>query len=141
LQEVVIVSAVRTPIASFGGALKGYGVTNLGALVIKDAIRRAGIQADQVDEVIMGNVLQAGLGQNPARQAALKAGLSVETTAQTINVVCGSGLKSIILAAQAIMTGDADIVVAGGMEIMTDAPFLLYWNRPDGVNAWATEQS
>lgn len=125
MQEVVIVSGVRTPIASFGGALKGYGATNLGALVIKEAVRRAGIQGEQVDEVIMGNVLQAGLGQNPARQAALKAGLPVETTAQTINVVCGSGLKSIVSAAQAIMAGDADIVVAGGMEIMSDAPFVL----------------
>ncbi|MCB8816698.1 acetyl-CoA C-acetyltransferase [Desulfosporosinus shakirovi] len=125
MQEVVIVSGVRTPIASFGGALKGYGAANLGALVIKEAVRRAGIQGEQVDEVIMGNVLQAGLGQNPARQAALKAGLPVETTAQTINVVCGSGLKSIVSAAQAIMAGDADIVVAGGMEIMSDAPFVL----------------
>ncbi|SHI26884.1 acetyl-CoA C-acetyltransferase [Desulfosporosinus lacus] len=125
MQEVVIVSGVRTPIASFGGALKGYGATNLGALVIKEAVRRAGIQGEQVDEVIMGNVLQAGLGQNPARQAALKAGLPVETTAQTINVVCGSGLKSVVSAAQAIMAGDADIVVAGGMEIMSDAPFVL----------------
>lgn len=125
MQEVVIVSAVRTPIASFGGALKGYGAANLGALVIQEAVRRAGIQGEQVDEVIMGNVLQAGLGQNPARQAALIAGLPVETTAQTINVVCGSGLKSIVSAAQAIMAGDADIVVAGGMEIMSDAPFVL----------------
>ncbi|MGI1659178.1 MAG: acetyl-CoA C-acetyltransferase [Desulfitobacterium sp.] len=125
MQEVVIVSAVRTPIGSFGGALKGYGAVNLGALVIKEAVHRAGIQGEQVDEVIMGNVLQAGLGQNPARQASLKAGLPVETTAQTINVVCGSGLKSIVLAAQAIMTGDAEIVVAGGMESMSDAPFVL----------------
>ncbi|AGA70121.1 acetyl-CoA acetyltransferase [Desulfitobacterium dichloroeliminans LMG P-21439] len=125
MQDVVIVSAVRTPIASFGGALKGYGAIDLGALVIKEAVHRAGIQGEQVDEVIMGNVLQAGLGQNPARQAALKAGLPVETTAQTINVVCGSGLKSIALAAQAIMAGDAEIVVAGGMESMSDAPFLL----------------
>lgn len=129
MQEVVIVSAVRTPIASFGGALKGYGATNLGALVIKEAIRRAGIQGEQVDEVIMGNVLQAGLGQNPARQAALKAGLPVETTAQTINVVCGSGLKSVISAAQAIKSGDADIVVAGGMENMSNAPFVLEQTR------------
>jgi len=129
LQKVVIVSAVRTPIASFGGALKGYGVTDLGALVIKEAVHRAGIQGEQVDEVIMGNVLQAGLGQNPARQAALKAGLPVETTAQTINMVCGSGLKSVVLAAQAIISGDADIVVAGGMESMSDAPFVLEQTR------------
>ncbi|AFL98986.1 acetyl-CoA acetyltransferase [Desulfitobacterium dehalogenans ATCC 51507] len=125
MQDVVIVSAVRTPIASFGGTLKGYGAINLGALVIQEAVHRAGIKGEQVDEVIMGNVLQAGLGQNPARQVALKAGLPVETTAQTINVVCGSGLKSVVLAAQAIMAGDADSVVAGGMESMSDATFLL----------------
>ncbi|TWH58416.1 acetyl-CoA acetyltransferase [Desulfitobacterium sp. LBE] len=125
MQDVVIVSAVRTPIASFGGALQGYGAVNLGALVIREAVQRAGIQGEQVDEVIMGNVLQAGLGQNPARQAALKAGLPVETTAQTINVVCGSGLKAVIAAAQAIRAGDAEIVAAGGMESMSDAAFLL----------------
>ncbi|WP_018214295.1 acetyl-CoA C-acetyltransferase [Desulfitobacterium hafniense] len=125
MQDVVIVSAVRTPIASFGGALQGYGAVNLGALVIREAVQRAGIQGKQVDEVIMGNVLQAGLGQNPARQAALKAGLPVETTAQTINVVCGSGLKAVIAAAQAIRAGDAEIVAAGGMESMSDAAFLL----------------
>lgn len=125
MQDVVIVSAVRTPIASFGGALQGYGAVNLGALVIREAVQRAGIQGEQVDEVIMGNVLQAGLGQNPARQAALKAGLPVETTAQTINVVCGSGLKAVVAAAQAIRAGDAEIVAAGGMESMSDAAFLL----------------
>lgn len=125
MQDVVIVSAVRTPIASFGGALQGYGAVNLGALVIREAVQRAGIQGEQVDEVIMGNVLQAGLGQNPARQAALKAGLPVETTAQTINVVCGSGLKAVIAGAQAIRAGDAEIVAAGGMESMSDAAFLL----------------
>ncbi|KUO65053.1 MAG: acetyl-CoA acetyltransferase [Gracilibacter sp. BRH_c7a] len=125
MQEVVIVSAVRTPMASFGGALKGYGAINLGALVIQEAVRRAGIKGEQVDEVIMGNVLQAGLGQNPARQAALKAGLPVETTAQTINMVCGSGLKTVVSAVQTIMAGDADIIVAGGMESMSDAPFVL----------------
>ena len=125
MQDVVIVSAVRTPIASFGGALQGYGAVNLGALVIREAVQRAGIQGKQVDEVIMGNVLQAGLGQNPARQAALKAGLPVETTAQTINVVCGSGLKAVVAAAQAIRAGDAEIVAAGGMESMSDAAFLL----------------
>ncbi|SHN50953.1 acetyl-CoA C-acetyltransferase [Desulfitobacterium chlororespirans] len=125
MQDVVIVSAVRTPIASFGGALQGYGAVNLGALVIREAVQRAGIQGKQVDEVIMGNVLQAGLGQNPARQAALKAGLPVETTAQTINVVCGSGLKAVVAAAQAIRGGDAEIVAAGGMESMSDAAFLL----------------
>lgn len=125
MQDVVIASAVRTPIASFGGALQGYGAVNLGALVIREAVQRAGIQGKQVDEVIMGNVLQAGLGQNPARQAALKAGLPVETTAQTINVVCGSGLKAVVAAAQAIRAGDAEIVAAGGMESMSDAAFLL----------------
>ncbi|MEM5769787.1 MAG: beta-ketoacyl synthase N-terminal-like domain-containing protein, partial [Bacillota bacterium] len=129
MQDVVIVSAVRTPIASFGGALQGYGAVNLGALVIREAVQRAGIQGKQVDEVIMGNVLQAGLGQNPARQAALKAGLPVETTAQTINVVCGSGLKAVVAAAQAIRAGDAEIVAAGGMESMSDAPFVLEQTR------------
>jgi acetyl-CoA C-acetyltransferase len=125
MKEVVIVSAVRTPVGSFNGALSTFTAVDLGAIVIKEAIARSGISAEQVEEVIFGNVLQAGLGQNPARQAAVKAGIPAEASAYTINKVCGSGLKSVNLAAQAIMTGDADIVIAGGMESMTNAPYVL----------------
>ena len=114
-QEIVIVSAVRTAVGSFQGSLKDVPATQLGAIVIKEAIGRAGIQPEQVSEVIMGNVLQAGLGQNPARQASIHAGLPETVPAMTINKVCGSGLKSIQLAYQAIYAGDADIVVAGVM--------------------------
>lgn len=129
--EVVIVSAVRTAIGSFNGTLKGISAPELGAVAIKGALEKAGITPEQVDEVIMGNVLQAGLGQNPARQAALKAGLPETVSAMTINKVCGSGLKAVHLATQAIIAGDADIVVAGGMENMSKAPFLLN-NARDG---------
>lgn len=131
LKDVVIVSAVRTGIGSFGGSLKDISAPKLGAIVIKEALKRADVQADQVDEVIMGNVLQAGLGQNPARQASIFAELPQETSAMTINKVCGSGLKAVHLATQAIMTGDADIVVAGGFENMSQAPYLLK-NARDG---------
>jgi len=124
-QEIVIVSAVRTAVGSFQGSLKDVPATQLGAIVIKEAIERAGIQPDQVSEVIMGNVLQAGLGQNPARQASIYAGLPESVPAMTINKVCGSGLKSIQLAYQAIYAGDADVVVAGGMENMSRAPYLM----------------
>ncbi|WP_203246349.1 acetyl-CoA C-acetyltransferase [Sporosarcina beigongshangi] len=123
--EVVIVSAVRTAIGSFLGSLKDVAATDLGATVIQEALQRAGVAPDSVDEVIMGNVLQAGLGQNPARQAAIKAGLSEAVPALTINKVCGSGLKAVHLARQAIIAGDADIIVAGGMENMSQAPYLL----------------
>ncbi|MGX9132975.1 acetyl-CoA C-acetyltransferase [Rummeliibacillus sp. JY-2-4R] len=129
MQDVVIVSAVRTAIGSFRGALQNTPATELGAIVIKEAVKRAGIQPDQVDEVIMGNVLQAGLGQGPARQAALLAGLPFDVTATTINKLCGSGLKAVHLATQAIQTGDAEVVVAGGMENMTMAPYLLMKGR------------
>lgn len=125
MREVVIVSGVRTPVGSFLGSLSEVPAVELGAIVIKEAIKRAGITADQVDEVIMGNVLQAGLGQNPARQASLKAGLPIEVPAWTLNIVCGSGVKTVISAAQAIMSGDVDIVVAGGMENMSLAPYAL----------------
>ncbi|WP_425059473.1 Acetyl-CoA acetyltransferase [Sporomusa carbonis] len=125
MKEVVIVSAVRTAIGNFNGSLASVPATELGALVINAAAERAGIKKEAVDEVIFGNVLQAGLGQNPARQAAIKAGIPVEVPSYTVNKVCGSGLKTVNLAAQAIMTGDADIVVAGGMESMTQAPYLL----------------
>lgn len=124
-KEVVIVSAVRTAIGALQGSLKDVPATTLGSTVIKAAIERAGISGDIVDEVIMGNVLQAGLGQNPARQAALRAGLPVSVPAMTINKVCGSGLKAVHLAAQAIAAGDADVVVAGGFENMSQAPYIL----------------
>ena len=123
--EVVIVSAVRTAIGSFLGSLKDVPAVDLGATVIKEALKRAGVEAEDVDEVIMGNVLQAGLGQNPARQASIKAGLPENVPAMTINKVCGSGLKAVHLARQAIVAGDAEIIVAGGMENMSQAPYLL----------------
>ncbi|MCQ6266114.1 acetyl-CoA C-acetyltransferase [Fictibacillus sp. WQ 8-8] len=125
LQDAVIVSAVRTPIGSFLGSLKDIPATELGAIVIKEALSRAGVSADEVSEVIMGNVLQAGLGQNPARQAAMKAGLPQRVSSMTINKVCGSGLKALHLASQAVMLGEAEVVVCGGMENMSAAPYLL----------------
>ncbi|PWI57972.1 acetyl-CoA C-acetyltransferase [Sulfoacidibacillus thermotolerans] len=125
MTEAVIVSAARTAIGSFGGSLAGIPAPELGAIVIREALARAGVSGDLVDEVIMGNVLQAGLGQNPARQAAVKAGLSYELPSFTVNKVCGSGLKSVALAAQSIRAGDQDVVVAGGMENMSRAPYLL----------------
>ena len=125
MREVVIVSAVRTALGSFGGALKDVSAADLGALVIKTAVEKAGVKGELVDEVVMGNVIQAGLGQNIARQAAVKAGLPVEVPAMTINKVCGSGLRTVALAAQMIKAGDADIVVAGGMENMSQAPYIL----------------
>lgn len=125
MREVVIVSAVRTALGSFQGALSSIPAVDLGALVIKEALQRAGVQPDDVDEVIMGNVLQGGLGQNPARQAAIKAGLPQEIPAWTLNKVCGSGLKTVASAAQAILAGDADVIIAGGMENMSMAPYLL----------------
>ncbi|MBS2969507.1 acetyl-CoA C-acetyltransferase [Metabacillus sp. KIGAM252] len=123
--EIVIVSAVRTALGSFGGALKGVSAPELGGIVIKDALERAGVPAEHVDEVIMGNVLQAGIGQNPARQAAMKAGLPEDIPSMTINKVCGSGLKAVHLAFQAIAAGEADVIVAGGMENMSQAPYLI----------------
>ena len=125
MDDVVIISAVRTPIGKFQGALQDLSAPQLGAIVVREAVKRAGVDPNQVDECIMGNVVQAGLGQNPARQAALRGGLSPTVGAMTINKVCGSGLKSVALAAQAIQTGNSEIVVAGGMESMTNAPYLL----------------
>ncbi|MDO0825175.1 acetyl-CoA C-acetyltransferase [Desulfosporosinus nitroreducens] len=125
MRDVVIVSAVRTPVGSFCGTLGQMPAADLGAIAVKEAIRRAGITPEQVDEVILGNVLQAGLGQNPARQASIKAGIPQEVPSWTLNKVCGSGLKTIVCAAQTIMVGDADIVVAGGMESMSLAPYVL----------------
>lgn len=125
MNEVVIVSAVRTPVGKFQGGLKDLKATELGAKIVRAAYERAKLDANEIDEVIMGNVLSAGLGQNPARQAALGAGLPGTVSALTINKVCGSGLKSVMLAAQAIQCGDEEVVVAGGMESMTNAPYLL----------------
>lgn len=125
MKEVVIVSAVRTPIGCFNGSLSSFSAPELGSIAIQAALTKAGISPAHVDEVIMGNVLQSGLGQNPARQAALKAGIPKETPSFTINKVCGSGLKAVMLAAQAIIAEDADIIVAGGMESMTNAPYVL----------------
>ena len=125
MEEVYIVSAVRTPVGAFNGTLSGFTATELGSLVIGEAINRAGIAKEQVDEVIMGNVLPGGLGQNPARQAMLKAGLPFEVGAITVNKVCGSGLKSVMLAAQAIALKDAEVIVAGGLESMSRAPYFL----------------
>ena len=125
MKEVVIVSAARTPIGSFGGALKGIPTRKLGAIAIKGAVERAGIKPEMVDEVIMGAVLQGGLGQNVARQMTLDAGLPIETPAMTINKVCGSGLRAVELAAQIIKAGDADIIVAGGAENMSATAYAL----------------
>ncbi len=125
MKEAVIVSAVRTPLGNFNGALKDIGATKLGAIVIEEAVKRAGIKKDEVNEVIMGHVLPCGYGQNPARQAAVQAGMPWEVECFTVNKVCGSALKSVMLAAQAIQTGDADVVVAGGMESMSMAPYYL----------------
>jgi acetyl-CoA C-acetyltransferase len=125
MREAVIVSGVRTPVGKFGGSLRDVSAPKLGSIVIREALRRAGVGPEEVDEVMMGNVISAGLGQNPARQSAILAGVPVEVGALTINKVCGSGLKSVMLAAQAIKVGDADIIVAGGMESMSQAPFLI----------------
>lgn len=125
MKEAVIVGAVRTPLGAFNGTLASTGATDLGALVITEALRRAGITGDEVDEAIMGMVLPCGYGQNPARQAAVKAGLPWDTACITVNKVCGSGLKAVMLAAQAIACGDADVVVSGGMETMSMAPYYL----------------
>jgi acetyl-CoA C-acetyltransferase len=124
-REAVIISAARTPVGKFQGALKDFSATDLGAMVVRESVRRAGVQPEDVDEVIMGCVIQAGLGQNPARQAALKGGIPFGVSAVTINKVCGSGLKSVMMAAQGIQLGDSEVVVAGGMESMTNAPYLL----------------
>lgn len=125
MTDVVIVSACRTPVAKFQGSLANFKATELGALAVKEALRRANVDPAMVDEVIMGNVLQAGLGQNPARQAAIGGGVPTSVGAFTVNKVCGSGLKAVMLAAQAIRAGDAEIIVAGGMESMSNAPYLV----------------
>jgi acetyl-CoA C-acetyltransferase len=125
MRDAVILSACRTPIGKFQGSLSPFSAVELGAMVVREAVRRAGIEPSQVDEIIMGNVVQAGLGQNPARQAGLRGGLGNHVAAMTINKVCGSGLKAVALAAQGIATGNNEIVLAGGMESMTNTPYLL----------------
>ncbi|MBI4442423.1 MAG: acetyl-CoA C-acetyltransferase [Acidobacteria bacterium] len=125
MEQPVILSAVRTPVGKFLGTLMPIPATQLGAIVVRETVRRAGLEPEQVEEVIMGNVVSAGLGQNPARQAALRGGLSEKVAALTINKVCGSGLKAVGLAAQGIQVGDMEIVVAGGMESMSNAPYVL----------------
>ena len=125
LDDVVIISACRTPVGKFQGSLADLSATQLGAIVVREATKRAKLDPKQIDECIMGNVISAGLGQNPARQAALYGGLSPEVSAMTVNKVCGSGLKAVALAAQAIQTGNSSVVVAGGMESMSNAPYLL----------------
>ena len=125
MDEIVIVSGVRTAVGKFQGSLSDFSATRLGALVVREAVRRAQVKPEQIDECIMGNVVSAGLGQNPARQAALYGGLPPEVSAVTVNRVCGSGLRAVAMGAQAIQTGDAEIVVAGGMESMTNTPYLL----------------
>ena len=125
MDEVVIVAACRTPVGKFQGSLSDLTATQLGAIAVREAVKRAHLQPEQVNECIMGNVVSAGLGQNPARQAALHGGLPPEVSAVTVNMVCGSGLRAVALAAQSIQTGNADIVVAGGMESMTNVPYLL----------------
>ncbi len=125
MRDVVIISAVRTPVGKFQGSLSGFSAVDLGAFVVREAVARAGISAETVDECIMGCVLPAGLGQAPARQAALRGGLSDRVAALTVNMVCGSGLKAVGLAAQSIMLGNAEVAVAGGMESMSNAPYLL----------------
>jgi len=125
LNEAVIISATRTPVGKFLGSLKGFSATALGSIVVREAVKRAGVKPEDVDEVIMGCVIQAGLGQNPARQAALNGGLPSTVSAVTVNKVCGSGLKAVMMAAQGIALGDTEIVVAGGMESMSNAPYLI----------------
>ena len=129
MEDIVIVSAVRTPVGKFGGSLAQIPATELGSIVVREAISRAGLQPDQIGEVILGQVLAAGAGQNPARQAMMKAGVAKETPALTINAVCGSGLKAVMLASQAVATGDSDIVVAGGQENMSASGHVLKGSR------------
>ena len=132
MTDIVIVAAARTAVGKFGGSLAKTPASELGAVVIKDLLRRTGVSGDQISEVILGQVLQAGCGQNPARQAVIKAGLPHGVPAMTINKVCGSGLKAVMLAAQAIRDGDAEIVIAGGQENMSMSPHVVP-NSRDGM--------
>ena len=129
MEDIVIVSAARTAVGKFGGSLAKISAPELGAAVIRDLLARTGLGADQIGEVIMGQVLAAGVGQNPARQSLIKSGLAKETPALTINAVCGSGLKAVMLAAQAVATGDGEIVIAGGQENMSASPHILQGSR------------
>src|SRR5512139_3891501 len=129
LKQAVIISAARTPTGKFQGLLKSFTAPDLGAIAIKEAVKRAGLEGSQVSEVIMGCVVQAGIGQAPARQAAIKAGLPPEVSALTVNMVCGSGLRAVALASQSVKLGDADFVVAGGMESMSNIPYALQTAR------------
>ena len=129
MKEAVILSAVRTPVGKFGGSLKNFSAPQLGAMTIAEAVKRAGVDGKEVQECIMGIVLPAGTGQNPARQAALGAGLPIEIGSFNVNKVCGSGLKSIMLAASSVRAGEQDLIVAGGMENMSAAPYLLMDGR------------
>jgi len=138
-ENVVIVAAARTPIGSFGGSLASLPATALGATIVKALLERSGVKPDQVDEVILGQVLAAGVGQNPARQTALNAGLPHTVPATTINKVCGSGLKAVHLAMQAVALGEAEIVIAGGQESMSQAPHVGTWARARATaSAWGT---
>lgn len=125
MKEAVIISGARTAVGAFNGSLSGFSAPQLGAFAIKEAVKRAGVKSEEIDEVLMGNVLQGGIGQAPARQASIGAGIPDSVSATTINKVCGSGLKSVMLGEQAIRAGDAEIIVAGGMESMTNAPYIL----------------
>src|SRR3989442_6449661 len=125
IRETVIISAALTPVGKFQRSLKSFSATDVGAIVVRETVKRAGVNPEDVDEVIMGCVIQAGLGQNPARQAALRGGLLPAVSAVTVNKDCGSGLKAVMIATQGIPLGDTDIVVARGMESMTNAPYLL----------------
>ena len=129
MRDVVIASGVRTAIGSFGGTLKDVPAVDLGGIVIREVLKRARVSPDKVDLVVMGNVLQAGLGQNPARQAAINGGVPQNVPAMTVNVVCGSGMEAVITAAQKIKAGDAEIVIAGGMENMSQAPYVMTQSR------------
>ena len=136
-RDAYIVSACRTAIGEFMGGLASMSAPQLGAIVVRDAVRRAGIDPGQVDEVLLGNVVQAGVGQAPARQAAIHGGIPDTVPAMTVNKVCGSGLKAVMLASQAIRAGDADVIVAGGMESMSNAPYFL--PRRGAGTGWGTE--
>lgn len=138
MREIVIAAAVRTGVGSFAGSLKDVSAVDLGATVIKEALGKAGVAPEHVDEVVLGCVLQAGAGQGVARQASVKAGLPVETPAWTLNMICGSGLKSVSVAFDMIASGSADVVVAGGTENMSSSPYVMKKKR-DGVLVWAMQ--
>jgi acetyl-CoA C-acetyltransferase len=139
MKEVVIVSAVRTAIGNFNGRLAGFSATELGTIAALEAIRRAGISPSEINETIIGNILSAGLGQNPARQISINSGIPETSPAMTINKLCGSGLRAVSMATQFIMLGDAEVILAGGTESMSNAPYLLDKGRKDMANALPDE--